>query len=460
MKKISAGKKKIQMEKLQKLGEILMAVIAVMPVAGLMISLGKAFQMFGLEEKLLAQIGSIMENVGWAIINNLHLLFAAAIGGQGAKKRAGGAFAAIIAFILIHGITGHVFGVTNEMLGDGTAMVYSFWGKELSVGNYFTSVLGAPALNMGVFGGIISGFLGAKAYNKYHDFRRLPKVLSFFGGESFVPLAVVVWSGAAAFALAWIWPLVQTGINRFGIWIAESAETAPVMAPFIYGTVERMLIPLGLHHMLVIPMNYTAFGGTYIIQTGVNAGVEVFGQDPLWLAWVTDLIYFKDAGNIEAYQHLLTHVTPARFKAGQMIGATGLLPGITLAMYKRVESGKKEKYRSAFLSTVLAAVLTGVTEPLEFMFMFCAMPLYIVYALLQGCAFALAGIIPLRQHAFGNIEYLLRLPMSIKAGLWGDVINYVAATVLFFGIGFAVAYILIDKWKLATPGRMEKHKME
>lgn len=180
MGKISAGKRKNRMKNMQKLGEILMSVIAVMPAAGLMISLGKVFQITGSGEKLLWMAGRIMENIGWAIINNLHILFAVAIGGAGAKNRAGGAFAAIIAFIL-----------------------------------------------------------------------------------------------------AWIWPFVQTGINRFGI---------------------------------------------YVIQTGANAGTEVFGQDPLWLAWVTDLIHFKTTGNMEAYQHLLTTVTPARFKAGQMIGSTGLLP--------------------------------------------------------------------------------------------------------------------------------------
>ena len=165
--------------------------------------------------------------------------------------------------------------------------------------------------------------------------------------------------------------------------------------------------------MLTIPMNYTSFGGTYTIQTGINAGSQVFGQDPLWLAWVTDLINFKDAGDMASYTNLLTTVTPARFKVGQMIGATGLLLGIALAMYRRVDVDKRKNYRSMFFSTVLAVFLTGVTEPLEFMFMFCALPLYGVYAVLQGCAFAMAGILPLRQHSFGNLEFATRVPMSL-----------------------------------------------
>ena len=453
-------KLKINFDLLQKLGKVLMSVIAVMPAAGLMISLGKIVQMAGADMNTILTIGSTMENIGWAIINNLHILFAVAIGGSWAKERAGGAFAAVIAFILINCITGAIFGVTSEMLNDATAVTYTLFGQEIAVNGYFTSVLGAPALNMGVFVGIISGFLGATAYNKYYNFRKLPDAMAFFNGKRFVPMVVIAWSVIVSMILAVVWPMVQTGINHFGVWIANSSETAPILAPFVYGTLERLLLPFGLHHMLTIPMNYTSFGGTYMIQTGVNAGSEVFGQDPLWLAWVTDLINFKDAGDMEAYNTLLTTVTPARFKVGQMIGATGLLLGIALAMYKRVEPDKKKKYRSMFFSTGLAVFLTGVTEPLEFMFMFCALPLYIIYAVLQGCAFAMAGVIDLRQHSFGNLEYLTRVPMSIKAGLSGDVINFILCVIIFFGIGFVVAYFMIGKFNFATPGRLGNYTDE
>ena len=173
-----------------------------------------------------------------------------------------------------------------------------------------------------------------------------------------------------------------------------------MLSPFVYGTLERLLLPFGLHHMLTIPMNYTSFGGTYVIQTGVNAGTAVFGQDPLWLAWITDLINFRDAGSFAAYENLLTTVTPARFKVGQMIGSSGLVLGIGLAMYRKVEPDKRRRYRSVFFSAALAVFLTGVTEPLEFMFMFCAIPLYVVYALLQGAAFALSGLISQTPKSF------------------------------------------------------------
>ena len=332
----------INFDFLQKLGKVLMTVIAVMPAAGLMLSLGKLVQIAGADISVLVTIGSTMENIGWAIITNLHILFAAAIGGSWAKERAGGAFAAVIAFILINRITGAVFGVTADMLNDSSAVVHSFFGQEMEVANYFTSILGSPALNMGVFVGIIAGFVGGVVYNKYYNFRKLPDALSFFNGKRFVPLAVIAYSVAISLVMSIIWPVVQAGINAFGVWIANSSSTSPVLAPFIYGTLERLLLPFGLHHMLTIPMNYTAFGGTYTIQTGITAGSQVFGQDPLWLAWVTDLINFKNAGDMASYQNLLTTVTPARFKVGQMIGATGLLLGIALAMYRRVDEDKKK----------------------------------------------------------------------------------------------------------------------
>ena len=457
-KEASAEKPKkkgfINFDFLQKLGKVLMTVIAVMPAAGLMISLGKLVQMGGGDIAAVMTIGTTMENIGWAVINNLHILFAVAIGGSWAKERAGGAFAAVLAFALINVITGNIFGVTSAMLEDPSAVTHTLFGQEIAVNGYFTSVLGAPALNMGVFVGIIAGFVGGVAYNKYYNFRKLPDALAFFNGKRFVPMVVIGYSVVISIVLSLFWPVVQTGINNFGIWIANSSETSPILAPFIYGTLERLLLPFGLHHMLTIPMNYTSFGGTYTIATGVNAGSQVFGQDPLWLAWANDLINFKKAGDMAAYNNLLATVTPARFKVGQMIGATGLLLGIALAMYRRVDADKRANYKSMFISTALAVFLTGVTEPLEFMFMFCAMPLYIVYALLQGCAFAMAGIIHLRLHSFGNLEFITRIPMSLQAGLGGDIINFVICVIAFFAIGYVVAYFMIGKLKLATPGRL------
>ena len=336
----------INFDFLQKLGKVLMTVIAVMPAAGLMISLGKLVQMAGADLSLVMTIGTTMENIGWAIINNLHILFACAIGGSWAKERAGGAFAALIAFILINRITGSIFGVTADMVSASNAMTHTLFGQAIPVNGYFTTVLGEAALNMGVFVGIISGFVGGVVYNKYYNFRKLPDALSFFNGKRFVPIMVIAYSVVISIIMSIVWPFIQGGINSFGIWIANSSKTSPILAPFVYGTLERLLLPFGLHHMLTIPMNYTSFGGTYTIATGANIGKQVFGQDPLWLAWVNDLINFKNAGNMTAYHHLLTTVTPARFKVGQMIGATGMLTGVAYAMFKNVDEDKKKQYKA------------------------------------------------------------------------------------------------------------------
>lgn len=446
-------KKIFNFEFWQKFGKALMVVVAVMPAAGLMISIGKSIPLINPDLAPLVTTGGVIENIGWAIIGNLHLLFALAIGGSWAKERAGGAFAAGISFILINRITGAIFGVTNEMLANEDAFTHTLFGTKIMVKGFFTSVLEAPALNMGVFVGIIAGFVGAMAYNKYYNYRKLPDALSFFNGKRFVPFVVILWSTIVALILAIVWPNVQAGINNFGLWIAESKENAPILAPFLYGTLERLLLPFGLHHMLTIPINYTQLGGTYEILSGAQAGTQVFGQDPLWLAWVTDLVNLKGAGDMSQYEFVLTNWTPARFKVGQMIGASGILMGLALAMYRNVDPDKKSKYKSMYFSAALAVFLTGVTEPLEFMFMFAAVPLYIVYSVIQGAAFAMADILPLRVHSFGNIELLTRTPLAIKAGLGIDLLNFVICVILFGVLTYFVANFLIKKFNYATPGR-------
>ena len=436
----------------QKFGKALMVVIAVMPAAGLMISIGKSIVMINPTFAPLVITGGVLEQIGWGVIVNLHILFALAIGGSWAKERAGGAFAAGLAFILINRITGTIFGVSGDMLKNPEAMVTTLFGGSIKVADYFISVMEAPALNMGVFVGIISGFIGATAYNKYYNFRKLPDALSFFNGKRFVPFVVILRSIIAAIVLSAFWPLVQTGINSFGIWIANSQETAPILAPFLYGTLERLLLPFGLHHMLTIPMNYTALGGTYEVLTGAAKGSQVFGQDPLWLAWVTDLVNLKGT-DASHYQQLLDTVHPARFKVGQMIGSFGILMGVIVAIYRNVDADKKHQYKGMMIATALATFLTGVTEPIEYMFMFVATPMYLVYSLVQGAAFAMADVVNLRMHSFGSIEFLTRTPIAISAGIGMDIVNFIWVTVLFAVIMYFIANFMIQKFNYATPGR-------
>ncbi|MBU7592929.1 PTS transporter subunit IIBC [Metabacillus halosaccharovorans] len=444
----------ISFEFWQKFGKALLVVVAVMPAAGIMISLGKLIGMASGDIAFVQTISLVMEEIGWGIIGNLHILFAVAIGGSWAKERAGGAFAALIAFVLINRITGAIFGVNSEMLNDPEATVTSLFGSELVVKDYFVSILGAPALNMGVFVGIISGFLGANIFNKYYNFNKLPQSLAFFNGKRFVPFVVIVGSIVTAIILSVVWPFIQGLLNDFGRWIASSRETAPVIAPFIFGTLERLLLPFGLHHMLTVPMNYTELGGTYTILTGSSAGTTVSGQDPLWLAWIADLNNLLAAGDTAGYEALLNEVTPARFKVGQMILSCASLIGIALAMYKNVDKDKRTKYKSMFFSAGLAVFLTGVTEPIEFMFMFVAPVLYVAYAVMTGLAFAIVDLVHIRIHSFGIIELLTRTPMIMKAGLWLDLVYFVVACLLFFAMNFFVANFMIKKFKYATPGRL------
>ncbi|MFD3447239.1 PTS transporter subunit IIBC [Microbacteriaceae bacterium 4G12] len=437
----------------QKFGKALLVVVAVMPAAGIMISLGKLIGMTAGDLEFLKTIAHVIEDIGWGVIVNLHVLFAVAIGGSWAKERAGGAFAALIAFILINRITGAIFNVNAAMLADPAATVSSLLGSKLVVKDYFTSILGAPALNMGVFVGIISGFLGANLFNKYYNYNKLPQSLSFFNGKRFVPFVVIGGSVIAALVLSLVWPFVQGALNEFGRWIASSRDKAPFIAPFVYGTLERLLLPFGLHHMLTVPMNYTSLGGTYTILTGSSAGQTVAGQDPLWLAWVADLNNFISKGDMAGYNKLLHDVTPARFKVGQMILSCAALPGVALAMYRNADPDKRLKYKSMFFSAGLAVFLTGVTEPIEFMFMFAAPVLYIVYALTTGLAFAIVDLVHIRVHSFGFIELLTRTPMTLKAGLWMDLLNFVIACLIFFVLNYFVANFMIKKFNLPTPGR-------
>ena len=445
-------KEKFGFEFWQKFGKALMVVIAVMPAAGLMISIGKTIAMINPNVAPLVITGGFLEQIGWGVIGNLHILFALAIGGSWAKERAGGAFAAGLAFILINRLTGSIFGVTSDILADKAATVHTIFGQSIKVSDYFISVMEAPALNMGVFVGIISGFIGATAFNKYYNFRKLPEALSFFNGKRFVPFVVILRSAIAAIVLAIVWPVIQSGINGFGMWIASSKETAPILAPFLFGTLERLLLPFGLHHMLTIPINYTQLGGTYEVLTGAAKGTKVLGQDPLWLAWVTDLANLKGA-HPDQYKHLLEAYTPARFKVGQMIGSFGILMGMVVAIYRNVDEDKKHQYKGMLTATALATFLTGVTEPIEYMFMFVATPLYIVYAFVQGAAFAMADIVHLRVHSFGSIEFLTRTPLAINAGLAMDIVNFIWVTVLFGVIMFFIANFMIKKFDYATPGR-------
>ena len=420
----------------QKFGKALMVVIAVMPAAGLMISIGKSLVMINPTFAPLVITGGILEQIGWGVIGNLHILFALAIGGSWAKERAGGAFAAGLAFILINRITGTIFGVSGAMLKDPQAMVTTLFGGSIKVADYFISVMEAPALNMGVFVGIISGFVGATAFNKYYNFRKLPDALSFFNGKRFVPFVVILRSAIAAIVLSVLWPLVQTGINNFGIWIANSQENAPILAPFLYGTLERLLLPFGLHHGLNWPVRTTELGGAWEI-----GGQRVVGTINAYLASLAD-------PNVQ-------HVDPSitRFNGGKFVYFMFGLSGAAYAMYKTADEKKRKVVGSLLFAAAGTSFLTGITEPIEFTFLFVAPILYVVHAFLAGSALFVmhmlgAGVATPTGHGFINwvIYGVLQGP---KTAWW--LVPIVG--VVYFFIYYIVFRFMIVKFDLKTPGR-------
>ena len=439
------------MDALQRFSKAMFIPVLILPIAGILIAVGNLFTNVRLQAVLpflnnpvTIGFGTLLSGSLNAILGNLGVIFCVGLSvGLANKKKSEAGFISLLAFLVFLNAMNKFMNmrgmlVEGSLSGTGQAMV-----------------LGVQVLDMGVFIGLLLGIVVAYIHNRFCE-TEFNNAFQIYGGTRFVFIVLIPVMVVLAVLFTFVWPYAQAGINALGGFIRSAGN----FGLFIYGTLERLLLPFGLHHMLTIPMNYTSFGGTYTIATGVNAGSQVFGQDPLWLAWATDLINFKNAGDMEAYTNLLTTVTPARFKVGQMIGATGLLLGIAVAMYRRVDADKRQNYRSMFVSTVLAVFLTGVTEPLEFMFMFCALPLYVLYAVLQGCAFAMAGVIHLRLHSFGNLEFVTRIPMSLKAGLGGDLINFVICVVVFFIIGYVVAYAMIGKFHFATPGRLGNYTDE
>ena len=292
---------------------------------------------------------------------------------------------------------------------------------------------------------LLSSLFGVVAY-------LIRSMIELFTGDALQPTtaggigwttAYIVWFGL------YLWVSFEIAGKRLGLVerIKAGGEVSEDTAETYAATTRRRID-------LDAPGGGRLMAGVSAASWHATRAALLWGAARAWHKAMRDQDAAQKAGDMAAYNNLLATVTPARFKVCQMIGATGLLLGIALAMFRRVDADKRKNYKSMFISTALAVFLTGVTEPLEFMFMFCAMPLYIVYAILQGCAFAMAGIIHLRLHSFGNLEFITRIPMSLQAGLGGDIINFVICVIAFFAIGYVVAYFMIGKLNLATPGRL------
>lgn len=442
----------------QRFAKALMVVVAVMPAAGIAIGLGKLLATVSGDFRLLSIIGSITESIGWVVIVNLPALFAVAIGGTWAKEKAGGAFAAFLAYLVMNQTIGTLFAArlgisTGQLLTD--ANIY----KDM-----FTSSLGFPTLQLGAIGGIASGFLGANLYNKYCTFDKLPSALSFFNGKRFVPIITLFWGAVLGAIAVFAWPPVQTVINKMGIVIANPNSTLAPVAPFIYGTLERLLLPFGLHHMITIPINYSEVGGAY---TSIFDGTVGAGQDLAFRVWASDMI--KAAGDPTLQGKIMDAYVPGRFKVGQIITAMGSLIGAGFAMLHSIPKEKRFKYTSMFFGAMGAVFVAGVTEPIEFMFMFISPILLITHALLTGIAFmlpdmlmALFGHPVMSVHSFGLIEFFLNgvIQVGFLAGHHIQWITVLLGSALFGGIYYVVFRYLIQKFNIMTPGRVDEEIVE
>ena len=442
----------------QRFAKALMVVVAVMPAAGIAIGLGKLFTTLFAEIKILSITGNIVESMGWVIIVNLPALFAVAIGGTWAKEKAGGAFAAFLAYLVMNQTIGTF---SAGMLGISTGELLTDANKYKDL---FTTSLGFTTLQLGAIGGIACGFLGANLYNKYNAFDKLPNALSFFNGKRFVPIITLFWAAVLGVLAVFAWPPIQTLINKMGLIIANPDSALAPIAPFIYGTLERLLLPFGLHHMITIPINYSEVGGTY---KSIFDGTIGAGQDLAFRVWVSDMI--KAAGDQNLQAQIMDSYVPGRFKVGQIITGLGSLIGAAFAMLHVIPKEKRFKYTSMCFGAMGATLVAGVTEPIEFMFMFISPLLLGIHALLTGIAFmlpdmlmALFGQPVMNVHSFGLIEFILNgvVQVGFLSGHHMQWINVLLASGVFGLIYYVVFKYVIIKFNIMTPGRIDEEETE
>ncbi|WP_434329148.1 PTS transporter subunit EIIC [Mycoplasma capricolum] len=485
-----------------KFAKSILTFVALLPAAGLTIILGKIIGPLGLGQikasaKVFNQIGGVIETVGWAAFSHMGLLFAVAIGGTWSKNRYGGSFAAAFAYFILLAVGSSMFITRTNPNTEELQFLNYILGRWEKHELFFSSQEGVMSIRYDAIGGIIMGFVGATIYNKYYNFNKLPQALSFFNGARFVPFMVIVIVLPISVGIGLIWPLFQTVINYLGNFFAKE-QKLKFLAPFLYGTSERLLLPFGLHHMITIPMNYSQLGGNvdftnssqftntneqnakiiadFFSSLSNKEALKAQGQEKIWLSWITALgnvksgwtDYAANHSNVsglsmqQAYEIVLDSVVPVRFKVGQMITSSGSLVGAGLGMAFAIPKEKRAKYSSIYFSGLAACLLTGVTEPIEFIFMFSAPLLYVLYAVLTGIAFGISDFIPMRIHAFGGIETLVKYlfvfgPTSItgigiKGILWIQGLWLLLVTIGFGGIYFVVFYFFTKKTKPAIPG--------
>ena len=422
---------------LQRVGRSFMLPIALLPVAGLLLGIGSSFTnetmlaAYGLNSvihpgTLIYTILDVMSQTGSAVFNNLALLFAMGVAiGMARKEKEVAALSGAVAYIIM-----------NTAI---QAMINAAGGVEAMPANSTTTMLGITTLQMGVFGGIVVGLGVAALHNKFYKIE-LPQVLAFFGGTRFVPIVSSIVYLVVGIAMFYIWPVVQSGIAALGALVLASGYAGT----FIYGLLERALIPFGLHHVFYMPFWQTAVGGTAIID-----GVTVTGAQNIFFA------------ELASKATTVFSVSATRFMAGKFPFMMFGLPGAALAMYQCAKPEKKKVAGGLLLSAALTAFLTGITEPLEFTFIFVALPMYAVHCVLAGLSFMLMHILNVgvgMTFSGGLIDLVLFGVMQGNAKthwVWVVVVGAV-----YFVLYYIIFRFMISKFDYKTPGRDDAEEVK
>lgn len=415
---------------LQRVGRSFMLPIALLPVAGLLLGIGSSFTnattietyhlgKFIYEGGVLYTILDIMSKTGSAVFDNLALLFAMGVAiGMAKKEKEVAALSGAIAYI-----------VMNTTI---SALITAKGGVEAMAENSTTSVLGITTLQMGVFGGILVGLGVAALHNKFYK-TELPQVLSFFGGTRFVPIVSTVTYLIVGIIMFYLWPIVQLGISKLGVLVLNSGYAGT----WIYGILERALIPFGLHHVFYMPFWQTELGGSMMIDGNMVAGAQN--------------IFFAELASKSTD---VFSVSATRFMAGKFPFMIFGLPAAAFAMYKTARPEKKKVVGSLLLSAALTSMITGITEPLEFTFLFVAPLMYAVHCVLAGLSYMLMHILNVgvgMTFSGGLIDMTLFGILQGNAKthwIWIVVVGLIYAVVYYF-----VFYFMITKMNLKTPGR-------
>ena len=422
---------------LQRVGRSFMLPIALLPVAGLLLGIGSSFTnetmlaAYGLNSvihpgTLIYTILDVMSQTGSAVFNNLALLFAMGVAiGMARKEKEVAALSGAVAYIIM-----------NTAI---QAMINAAGGVEAMPANSTTTMLGITTLQMGVFGGIVVGLGVAALHNKFYKIE-LPQVLAFFGGTRFVPIVSSIVYLVVGIAMFYIWPVVQSGIAALGALVLASGYAGT----FIYGLLERALIPFGLHHVFYMPFWQTAVGGTAIID-----GTTVTGAQNIFFA------------ELASKATTVFSVSATRFMAGKFPFMMFGLPGAALAMYQCAKPEKKKVAGGLLLSAALTAFLTGITEPLEFTFIFVALPMYAVHCVLAGLSFMLMHILNVgvgMTFSGGLIDLVLFGVMQGNAKthwVWVVVVGAV-----YFVLYYIIFRFMISKFNYKTPGRDDAEEVK